>query len=145
MKSIYILLSLGVFLFLACNKEDGLFTTTPQSDLLALDGMNDAYETALRYNDSLWICSSVPITCDSSTMFHYDDQFHHFDGMFDYHHNNYSHNNKSDDHHHEGDHGWMMHHEEEHHNEEEHGYEHSSESLELMMNLIEMHEEIHPE
>lgn len=144
MKSKYVILGLGIFLLFACNKEDDLFDVMPETDRIALEGMDEAYENALVYNDSLLVCSTEPMSCDSATMIHYDEMFHQFDEMFDFHHANYSHNNVGDDHHHEGDHnirhGWMMH----HNDDEEHGYEHSIETFELMMDLREMHEDIHP-
>lgn len=150
MKATYLILALGIFIFFACNKDDDLFKIMPENDLIALEGMDEAYENALLYNDSLLFCSNEPTSCDSATMFYYDNLFHQFDEMFDTHHQNYSHNNVSDDHHHEEGHnirhGWMMGHdgEEEHNEEENHEYEHSMETFELMMHLKEMHDEIHP-
>ena len=150
MKSKYLILAFGIFLFLACNKEDDLFDVMPETDLISLEGMDEAYESALLNNDLFLACTTEPMNCDSITMFHYDDLFHQFEEMFDFHHGNYSHNNVADDHHHEGDHnirhGWMMNHDdgEEHTEEEEHGYDHNMETLELMMELREMHEDIHP-
>lgn len=160
MKSTYLILALGIFILLACNKnEDDLFKIMPESDLIALEGMEEAYEMALQYNDSLMLCTSEPLSCDSATMYHYDELFHQFDEMFDLHHGNYSHHNEGDDHHHDGNnniwHGNMM----EHHSEDgnhddedgdEHGddeheeYGHNRETFELMKHLREIHEEIHP-
>jgi len=147
MKSKYLVIAFGIFLFFACNKEEDFFMVIPETDLISLERMNEAYETALLYNDSLLVCSTDRINCDSATVFHYDDLFHQFDEMFDFYHENYSHNNVSDDHHHDGDynirHGGMMHHDDgEDHNDDEH--EHNMENFELMMNLREMHEGIHP-
>ena len=146
MKSIYLILVFGIFLFFACNKDEDLFEIMPESDLIALEGMAEAYEHALLYNDSLMICASGTMSCDSATMIHYDEMFHQFDEMFDDHHQNYSHNNVSDDHHHEGNHnirhGSMMN--APHGNEDEHGYEHNMNNFEEMMYLRERHDEIHP-
>lgn len=155
MKSTYLILALSIFILFACNKDDDLFKIMPESDLLALEEMGEAYEHALLYNDSLMLCATEPMSCDSATMFHYDDFFHQFDQMFDLHHGNYSHHNEADDHHHDGNdniwHGNMMeHHGEGEHHGDEHGddehedYGHNRETFELMMHLREMHDEVHP-
>ncbi len=145
MKLKYLIPALGIFLLFACNKEDGLFKVMPETDLIALEGMGEAYENALLYNDSLLICTTGQMNCDEATISHYDELFHQFDEMFDSHHADYSHNNVGDDHHHEDGHsirhGSMMHHDD---GGEEHGYEHNMETTELMMDLREMHEGIHP-
>ncbi len=93
MKSKYLIIAFGTFSFFACHKEDDLFKIIPETDLIALEGMDEAYETALLYNDSLLACSTDPTNCDSATMIHYDELFHQFEEMFDFHHENYSHNN----------------------------------------------------
>jgi hypothetical protein len=160
MKATYLVFALGIFILFACNKDDDLFKIMPESDLIALEGMDEAYEEALHYNDSLMLCVSEPLNCDSATMYHYDELFHQFDEMFDLHHGNYSHHNEADDHHHDGGaniwHGNMMgHHNEGGHNEDEGGdehgdedeheeYRHNRETFELMMHLRELHDEIHP-
>lgn len=150
MKSIYLIFPVAIFLLFACNEENNLFEVTPESDLIALEGMEEAYERASIYNDSLLICFNESMDCDLATQMHYDELFHQFEGQFDAHHANYSHNNLEDDHHHEGGqnirHGSMMN---DHgiggdENEDGHGYEHDVETLEMMMDLRELHEKIHP-
>ena len=150
MKSITMIFFLSLIFLIACNKDE-FFEIQPESDHEALEGMEETYEKALTYNDSLMFCSIDPNICDEETMSHYDDLFHEFDDMFDIHHGEYSHNNVADDHHHEGDHnvrhGWISHHDDGGHHggeEEEHHYEHNLETLEMMMELREMHELVHP-
>lgn len=152
MKSRYVIFLLGLFVMVACNKEDDLFGIMPESDLIALEEMGEAYENALLYNDSLQLCSTEHMGCDSTTMFHYDELFHQFEEMFDIHHDAYSHNNVGDDHHHEGGHnirhgGMMNHNGDSGHNDDDghdEEYEHNMETLELMMDLREIHKGIHP-
>ncbi|MFT5168192.1 MAG: hypothetical protein ACI8P3_003433 [Saprospiraceae bacterium] len=143
----YLILVSISFLFFACNKADDLFDVMPESDLIAIDGMEVAYDSALRYNDSLLLCSTEPGSCDSVTMFHYDDIFHHNDSLFILHHENYSHNNMGDEHHHEGGsivhHGGMMHHDD--HDDGHDKYEHNDATFDMMKELREMHEGIHPQ
>ncbi len=147
MKSIYLILVFGIVLIYACNKNDGHFQVMPESDKIALEGMSEAYEAALRFNDSLTICTNEPLSCDSITMFHYDDKFHQFDDQFNLHHNEYSHNNEDDDHHHNSGqsvwHGDMMGHGGSH-NDDHIDYDHDNETLEVMMHLRKLHEDIHP-
>ena len=151
----------SIFLLFACNKEDDLFTVLPESDLVALQGMEDAYDNALMYNDSMLLCTDQP-TCNDAMMMHYDEMFHQFDEMFDMHHGNYSHDNMDDDHHHEGGqnvwHGDMMNGHDNHgqdnhgqgnngHDDNDgdgHGYEHNMETFQMMMDLREMHKQVHP-
>ncbi len=135
-----------LLLLSACNMENHLFEDMPEKDVMALEGMEEAYENALVYNDSLMYCTTGEISCDTDMPFYYDDLFHQFDEMFTLHHNNYSHNNTDDDHHHEQGHnilhGWMMN--GHHMDENEHGYEHDIGSFEIMTVLRESHEDIHP-
>ena len=146
MRSKYLMfIFLGILVIFACNKDDDHFDEMSESDLIALEGMSEAYEAALRYNDSLTICTNDPLGCDSTTMFHYDDMFHQFDDQFNIHHNEYSHNNEDDDHHHSNGqsvwHGNMMGHGD---NESHSGYEHNNETFEDMRHLRELHDDIHP-
>jgi hypothetical protein len=147
MQSKYLILVFGIVLIFACNKEDDHFDLMPESDVLALEGMSDAYEASLRYNDSLTICTNEPSGCDSTTLFHYDDMFHQFDDQFNFHHNAYSHNNENDDHHHKSGqsvwHGNMMGHGNSH-NDDHGDYDHNNETLEDMVHLRELHDDIHP-
>ena len=122
-----------------------------ESDEIALEGMGESYEAALRHNDSLALCTIEPLSCDSTTMIHYDEKFHHFDDMFNSHHGNFSHNNVDDDHHHPNGmtvwHGDMMGHDvihDDEHGDEHDEYTHNNESFEKMMHLRELHDEIHP-
>jgi len=142
MKYIYPIFGVIIFLIFACTKNDNLLDDLSESDLIALELMDEAYNGALLYNDSLRFCYMAPISCDSVTIYHHDKIFHQFDQMFEIHHSNYSHNNVGDDHHHEGEdnirHGWMM------HNDDGHGYEHNLETWESMMEMREIHEEVHP-
>ncbi len=148
MKSKYLFLVLGLLLIFSCMDEEDHVDVLSESDKVALQGMGENYEAALRYNDSLKMCTNAPLNCDSTTMFHYDDMFHQFDDMFNFHHDDFSHNNVDDDHHHpDGQtiwHGNMMGHDggtNDEHNE----YEHNNESFEEMMHLRELHDEVHPE
>lgn len=147
MKSTYLLIAFGILLIFACNMEDDHFEITPESDLAALEGMDQAYDRALAYNDSLIVCDSEPNSCDSTSMRHYDEMFHQFDEMFNEHHGNYSHNNVDDDHHHQEGrnvrHGDMMNHDDDH-GDESHEYEHNMETFEEMIHLREIHEDVHP-
>lgn len=150
MKSKYLIFPVIIFLLFACNKENTLFEVTSENDLIALEGMEEAYERASQYNDSLMLCFNESMDCDLVIQMHFDERFHQFEGQFDMHHANYSHNNTEDDHHHEVNrnirHGSMMndHDEEENENEAEHGYEHNMDSFEMMTDLREIHEAIHP-
>ena len=148
MKFKYLILAFGIILISACNMQDDHFEIMPESDKVALEGMSEAFEGALHYNDSLTICSNEPSSCDSTAMFHYDDMFHQFDEGFNSHHDEYSHNNEDDDHHHNSGqsvwHGNMMGHGDSH--SDDHGdYEHNDETLEEMMHLRDLHDGVHPE
>ena len=154
MKIAYLFLMFSLSIFIACDKDD-FFDEIPQSDLIALEGMGEALEHAELYNDSLSLCGTE-LTCDEDLIAHYDNEFHHFDGLFSEHHNNYSHNNIGDDHHHDGDrnirHGWMMndHDDEEHdddeeEDEDEHEFGHDLDSYKMMLELREIHESVHPD
>lgn len=142
-----IIIAVSIIFFSACNKEEDLFDVMPESDLIALEGMDLAYDEALLYNDSLGFCSNNSLDCTSNMFDHYETMFHQFETMFDEHHKNYSHNNVGDDHHHEGTsnirHGWMMnnHGQEEHNEGGAHGYEHNMESLDKMTDLMKEHQE----
>ncbi len=148
MKTIYLIFGLGIILTFACNKEDDQFKVISEDDIIALKGMDEAFQAASLYNDSLSMCVNDPIGCDSMTMFYYDEQFHQNDDLFEMHHENYSHNNVGDDHYHDGtnniQNGGMMHNENDGHNNEDHQFEHNQETLGLMMDLREMHDIIHP-
>lgn len=134
-----------LFLF-ECTPKNHLFEEMLEGDLIALKGMETAYENALVYNDSLKYCSSGQVNCDTDSQLLYDDLFHQYDEMFSLHHKNYSHNNTDDDHHHEQGHnilhGWMMN--GHHRDEDEHGYEHDISSFEIMIELRESHLQVHP-
>jgi hypothetical protein len=146
MKLRYIVFILSISFLFACQKDNDQLNPMSEGDLIALEGMDEAYESALRYNDSLQLCYDDPITCDSTRMAHYDELYHQFDEMFNFHHSNYSHSNSCDDHHHEGGnnihHSGMMN--SFHNSEQEHTYEHNMESWEFMMRLREMHQAVHP-
>lgn len=147
MKLKYLILVFGILFIFSCMDDEDHLDVMSESDLVALEEMGESYEAALRYNDSLTICTNEPSSCDSTTMFHYDDMFHQFDDMFNFHHENFSHNNVDDDHHHpDGQtvwHGNMMGHDD--NSNDGHGeYEHNNESFEEMMHLRELHDEIHP-
>lgn len=146
MKLKYIVFILSISILFTCQKDSDLIKVMPETDLLALEGMNEAYESALRYNDSLQLCYDDPITYDSVRMTHCDAFYHQFDEKFNFHHGNYSHNNSCDDHHHEG--GNITHHNgmmnSAHNGEHNHTYQHNMESWELMLQLREMHKSVHP-
>ncbi|MCB9326435.1 MAG: hypothetical protein H6571_22040 [Lewinellaceae bacterium] len=137
----YLIPVLGLLFLMACNKNKDSLS---EADLIALESMEEAYEKAVQYNESLVLCSDVATACDSITIAQYDELYHQFDSMFDYHHENYSHGNDFDDHRHEGgsminmnnnccDHG------------DEHGYDHNTETNEWMEELRLLHEPVHPE
>ncbi len=148
MKVSHLILILVAFGFAACNDDD-LFKVMPESDILALEGLHGAYDNAVVYNDSLMLCAENPGSCDSVLMVHYDEMFHQFDSLYNFHHDNYSHNNVGDDHHHVGDSGIMDHngmmddHEDYMHGAGDHEYMHNSETHELMEELRKMHEDFH--
>ena len=147
MKLIYSILALSIVLIFACNKMDDHYDDMPESDKKALEDMSAAYQSALLFNDSLTICTNEPSSCDSATMFHYDEMFHQFIDQFDFHHGEYSHKNVDDDHHHNTGqskgHGNMMGHIE--HGNHNSDYEHNNETLEEMMHLRELHVGVHPQ
>ncbi len=167
MKTRYLLITILLTVLLACSDENSLFEIMPESDLIALEGMDEAYDEAINYNDLMIHCLEDGDHCDQSVLLEYDRLFHQADEMYDLHHNNYSHNNVDDDHHHDGDHyvrhGWVEHHEEdghmgdgeqheeeEEHNEEEehqegHDYMHDFDTYSKMLKLREMHKSIHPQ
>ncbi len=153
MKLNYFILVLSLSFLFACNKDNDLFDVMPESDIAALEGMDEAYDNELIYNDSLQLCSDEPTSCDDATVAYFDELFHQFDDLFDQHHENYSHNNMGDDHYHEGGHnvrhGSMMgdddHGDDDDDDDDDHGYEHNMETLEMMTQLREIHESIHPE
>ncbi len=161
LRIIYLLL-VSIILF-ACSDSDELYDTYNIEDLQSLEGMSNAIELAEHYNDSLEICHQIPQSCDIASVKHYDEMFHYYEDQYNYHHSNYSHNNVSDDHHHANGqrvrHGWMMgdsHVEDKevhgdpqdnmhpNDNEQSHGYEHNMQSMDLMNDLIEHHQEVHP-
>jgi hypothetical protein len=157
MKSKYFILVFSFSFLFACNKSNDLFDVMPESDIVALEGMDEAYNNALIYNDSLQQCADEPTSCNDATVAHYDEFFHQFDDLFDQHHEDYSHNNMGDDHHHEGGnnvrHGSMMgdddhcdHCDDDDDDDDDgdHEYEHNMETFEMMMQLREMHENVHP-
>ena len=134
--------------FMSCD-DSGLFKVMPESDILALEGLHEAYDKALTYNDSLQLCDATPGSCDSMQMAYFEEMFHHFDSLYDFHHDNYSHNNIGDDHHHVGNNDFMDHngmmddHEDYVHTNENHDYMHNSETHELMDQQRTSHEEFH--
>ncbi len=145
------LVFLGLATLYSCNIGH-LAGLMPQADFIALEGMQEGYDNALKYNDMLLYCSENG-DCSPETIAHYDDQFHHFDALFDMHHGSYSHENAEDDHHHEsgnGVHGHMVMHNGRggEHNDmhgESHEYAHTSETLQMMLDLREFHGKICPE
>lgn len=150
MKSKYLILVFSVLAVFSCMIDEDHLGILSETDLVALEGMSENYEWALQYNDSLMMCTNEVFNCDSITMFHYDDMFHQFDDMFSIHHDQFSHDNVDDDHHHSNGqtvwHGNMMGHDDNHAVDDDHGeYAHNNESLEEMMHLRELHEDIHPE
>ena len=147
MKVFHLIFILGILGFVACNNDD-LFQVMPQSDILALEGLHGAYDNAVVYNDSLMFCAENAGICDTAIMARYDEMFHQFDSLYNFHHDNYSHNNVGDDHHHGnnnemGHHHMMDDHEDYIHSAGDHGYMHNSETHELMEELRRMHEDFH--
>ncbi|KAA3638946.1 MAG: hypothetical protein DWQ02_04420 [Bacteroidetes bacterium] len=141
MKFKYLIPVLGLLFLFSCNKD---LDSLSEADLIALEGMQEAYEKALEYNELLVQCEDPSMGCDSLTIAQYDELYHEFDSMFDFHHENYSHENGFDDHRHEG--GSMIN----MNNNccdhmDEHGYDHNMETNEWMEELRLMHEPVHPE
>jgi len=149
MKITYLFLALCMTLFIACDK-DNFFDEMSESDIVALEEMGEALEHAELYNDSLTLCGTELI-CDDDLIAHYDKEFHHFEELFTEYHNGYSHNNIGDDHHHDGDrfirHGWMMgghDDDDDDGDDDEHEFGHDMDSYEMMLELRELHESVHP-
>lgn len=136
------LLSIGFIT--SCHKESDLFTELSAEDELATEGMEEAFETAKLYNDSLIWCDDPNHNCTQTFIDYCDSIFHHHDNEYDTHHNNYSHNNVDDDHHHSAvsqhHHGKIEHHGED--DDEHHG--HNQESHNEMNELREHHKPYHP-
>lgn len=117
----------------SCNNDD-MHNELSQEDLLALNGLRDAYLSAFDANAELKL--AVQQGDDDGIHFH-DSVFHHFEGMFEEHHNDYSHTNAHDDHHHDedgmhmGSNAMNMHNDEDGHHDDDH---------ELMDDLMTEHE-----
>lgn len=141
MKHLMVLL-FGLLVMVSCEKEGNLNKELSDSDKLAIEGMEEGYEIAKLYNDSLIWCSDTSNNCAPSFKEYCDSIYHVFDNLYEMHHNNYSHNNLEDDHHHssmsEHHHGNEVH-------EEANGvHGHTTESYNLMMLIRESHKPYHP-
>ena len=135
-----LILALGV---VGCQEDSDLAKELSPEDELAAEGMEEAFETAELYNDSLIWCDTT-LSCTPLFINYCDGIFHHHDELFDFHHDNYSHNNVDDDHHHgpvsQHHHGDMVHHDDGgggHHG-------HSIHNHEEMNELKEDHKPYHP-
>lgn len=146
MKSIFTILVAVLFIsIISCQKQSNLNEELSLEDLEATEGMEEAYEKAIIYNDSLIWCLENNSICEEEFLNYCDDIYHEQDGLYEFHHNNYSHNNMEDDHHHgavsDHHHGNSMNDDSGEHNEEEgeenHG--HSLENYTMMMDLRELH------
>jgi len=128
---------------LSCQKESDLIAELSPADELASEGMEEAYEAAKLYNDSLVWCDDTNHQCTAMFIDYCDSLFHAHDSSYNDHHANYSHNNVDDDHHHNANsqhhHGQVEHGEDE---EEHHG--HNQESHQAMIMLRDFHGLYHP-
>lgn len=144
MKSIFSILVAILFIsIISCQKQSTLNEELSVEDLESVEGMEEAFEKANIYNDSLIWCLENNTNCVQEFIDYCDDIYHEQDGLYESHHNNYSHNNIEDDHHHGAvsnhSHGDSMHDEEE--EEELHG--HNLENFTMMIELRELHESIY--
>jgi len=143
MKTTMLAIAAALLLSYGCQDETDLFTEHSEADEIATEAMEEAFEGATLYNDSLVHCSETG-NCSDAFIQYCDSLFHEFDEEYDHNHEAYSHNNSSDDHHHgatsEHHHGKIEHHEDE--GEEHHG--HSIESETEMQHLRELHKNYHP-
>lgn len=92
-----VMLPIVILAFYSCMKNRSFVLST--ADQAAFDGMNDAYELAYAYNDSLKSSS------DSTFIEYCDDMFHEHETNYNHHHGNYNHNEGHSDH---GSNGGMM-------------------------------------
>jgi len=83
----------------SCN-DDGMHNELSQEDLVALEGLREAYIGAFDANVAL---KEAVLQDDVDGIQLNDSVYHHFEGLFEEHHGNYSHANGHDDHHHDAD------------------------------------------
>tara|TARA_B100000508_G_C11456100_1_gene276813 strand:- start:1662 stop:2072 length:411 start_codon:yes stop_codon:yes gene_type:complete len=133
----------GVLILISCQKESNLNRELSEADKVALEGMEEGYETAKLYNDSLVWCNNISNNCSKNFKAYCDSIYHEFDDSYEMHHDNYSHNNLEDDHHHsaisEHKHGNDEHGDGE--DDDQHG--HNIESHYKMEDLRKMHKTYH--
>ncbi len=89
-------LSLGLY---SCNDDD-MHNELSQEDLVAFEGLREAYTGAFDANVELKGSFEQE---DSSGIHSHDSAFHHFERLFEENHGHYSHGNTHDDHHHDAD------------------------------------------
>ena len=94
--AIVIGLSVGLY---SCNDDD-MHNELSQGDLVAFEGLREAYTGAFDANLEL---KGVVEQGDSDGIHFHDSVFHHYESLFEEHHGNYSHANAHDDHHHDAD------------------------------------------
>jgi hypothetical protein len=131
-------------IIVGCQKESELFEELSIEDKLAAEGMEESFEIAKLYNDSLIWCNDTNQTCTQIFIDYCDSIYHSHDEQYNINHDVYSHNNVDDDHHHSAvsqhHHGAIEHHEED--EGEHHG--HNQESHNEMNELREYHLLYHP-
>lgn len=93
-----VIIGLSISLY-SCNDDD-MNNELSQDDLVALEGLKEAYTGAV---DANLVLKGVVEQDDSDGIHFHDSVFHHFEGLFEEHHGNYSHANAHDDHHHDAD------------------------------------------
>ena len=138
MKMITIYSVIIISAIAGCRKDN--YDKLSAADQEAFEGMEQTWNKAQLYNDSLVNCNSSGTPCSQAYIEHCDSMFHHYASQWSYHHDNYDHDNAHGDHHHDG-HG--MHHHGNHNNhdnnEGHHEYHHN-----MMDELMEDHEPHHP-
>lgn len=97
LNNIFLAGTILAFVMTACDKEQT--STLSMEDQIALKGMKEAYENAVKVNASL----KTAIQAGDSTDIHkYDSAFHYHHDYFEVQHGNYTHDGAHDDHLHDG-------------------------------------------
>ena len=97
LNNIFLAGTIMVFVIAACDKEQTL--TLSKEDQIALKGMKEAYENAVKENASLKIAVQAGNSADIRK---YDSTFHYHQNYFEVQHGNYTLDGAHDDHLHDG-------------------------------------------
>ena len=73
-----------------------------EADQRAFSDMEESFQSARVYNDSLAYCGNMDSLCAPEYVQYCDSMFHHYANEWNRHHNNYSHDRLNSDHHHNG-------------------------------------------